>query len=80
MRDQLLGEAALADAGLADEQEQAPAAGEGIIETADQLGQFALAAHERAARGLRRRLGRRRLLRRQVESRVLREYRPLELA
>ena len=42
--DQLLGEAALADAGLADEQEQPPAAGEGVIETADQLGQLPRAA------------------------------------
>ena len=48
---------------------------------ADQLGQFALAAHERAALVLHRRLGSGRLLRRgQVQCRVLREYRPLELA
>ena len=53
LRDQLLGEAALADAGLADEQEQTPAAGEGVVEPADQLGQLALAAHERAARASR---------------------------
>ena len=80
MCDQLLGEAALADAGLADEQEQPPAACEGVIETADELGQLALATHKGAPCGLHRRLARRRLLRRQVEFGILREYRPLELA
>jgi hypothetical protein len=79
--DHLLGEAALADAGLADEQEQAPPAGKGIIETPDQLGQLARAAHKRAARGLQCRLAcRRRLRGGEMELRVLREYRSFELA
>jgi len=77
---QLVGKAALADPGLAGHQEQAPAAREGVIETAYELGEFALAAHKRAARTLRSRLGHLRLLHRELESRILREYRPLELA
>jgi hypothetical protein len=52
-----------------------------IIQPPDQLGQFALAPHERAALGVHCGPGRRRLLHRyQVESRVLGKYRPLELA
>jgi hypothetical protein len=35
MANQLIGEAALADAGLASQQEQAPTAGEHIIQTAE---------------------------------------------
>ena len=41
--DQLLGEAALADPWLADQQEQPAAAREGVIETADELSQLAVA-------------------------------------
>jgi hypothetical protein len=78
--DQLLGEAALANTGLARDQQEAAAAGEGIIEIPDQLSQLTLAAHERASGALRRGLGRRRLSRGQLESGVLREDRPLELA
>ena len=71
--DQLLGEAALADARLADEQEQAPAAGEGIIETGRR-------ARQARARGRRTRRGGvspagcapARLAGRELESRVLR--------
>ena len=81
MCDQLLGESALADTGLAHEQEQPSAAGERVIETLDELGELALAAHERAARTGDDAIGCRRLLRRcQLQSRVLREDRPLELA
>ena len=50
LRAQLLGEPALADAGLAGEQEQAAAAGERVVEAGEQLGELALAADERAAR------------------------------
>jgi hypothetical protein len=75
LSDQLLGEATLADPGLAAEQEDAPTAGEDVVETGDELSQLALAAHKGAAWSLGCRL-----LRRQVETRVLREYRPLELA
>ena len=78
--DQLLGQAALADPGLADKQEQPAAACEGVIETADELSQLAVATHKGAPCGLHCRLVRRRLLRRQVEFGILGEYRPLELA
>jgi hypothetical protein len=77
---QLVGEAALADAGLAGEQDQTPAADEGIVETSGQLGQLGLAAHERAARADRGGLGRARPFGRQVEPRILGENRALELA
>ena len=76
MRDQLLREAALADAGLADEQEQATAAGERIIESGDELGELGLAAHKRAASRLGHRLGHRAA----VESRILHEDRLVKLA
>ena len=53
-RDQLLGEPALADPGLAGEQEEPPAPGERVVEARAQLGELALAADERAcARPLR---------------------------
>ena len=77
---QLLGQAALADPRLADQQEQAPTAGEGVIETADQLSQLGIATHKRLAWGLHRRVGRHQLGCRQLKLRVLREYRPLEPA
>ena len=51
----LLGEPALADPGLPDEQDQPAAAGERVVETGDQRGQLALSADERAARCLARR-------------------------
>jgi hypothetical protein len=80
-RDQLLGQAALADARLAHQQEQPPTAGEGVVEAADQLAQLALAAHKRAARGLHCRLGRPRPGRHhEPESRVLGQDRQLQLA
>ena len=68
MLDQLLGEPTLADAWLADQQEEPPAAGERIIETAVELDEFPLAAHEPAGRRLGRRLGRHRP---QVKCRIL---------
>jgi hypothetical protein len=77
--DQLLGEAALADTGLPGQKDEAPSAGQGLIEAGAKLGQLALAAYKGAARGLRCELARRGLLY-QVEFPVLREDRPLELA
>ena len=53
MCDQLVRKSALADAGLSGEQEQAPAAGERVIETGDELVQLGVTADKRAARGLR---------------------------
>ena len=80
--DQLVCETALADTGLAHEQEQPSASGDRVVEALDELGELVLAADERAARPLDCVIGRHRLLRgcHQMESRVLREYRPLELA
>ena len=79
--DQLLGQAGLADPGLADKQEQAATAGECIVQSGDELGQLGLAADERAARA-RCRGPRRRLLagRCEPKSGILVEYPPLELA
>ena len=48
-RVELLGEPALADARLAGEQEQAPAARERVVEAGGELGELALAPDERAA-------------------------------
>lgn len=56
-------------------------AGKHIVQSPNQLGQFAPAPDERAARRVHGRPGRNLfLLRHQVELRVLGEYRPLELA
>src|SRR3712207_4355772 len=80
VRDELVGESALADSRLTGEQEEAPAAGEGIIKGTGQLRQLALPAHERTVRGLHAGLGRYwRLGRCKLEARVLDEDRALEL-
>jgi hypothetical protein len=71
---ELLREAALADAGLAGEQEQAPATGERVVDTADELGELPLAADEPAARCTGRRLGHG-----EVESRILPQDRLVQL-
>jgi hypothetical protein len=63
---------------LADEERQATAAGQGIVEVPGELSELVLAAHERTARRLCRRLGPRRDL--QVQCRVLGEDRALEPA
>ena len=62
------------------EQEQAPRPAKASSRPRGQLGQLALAAHERAARRSPARARPPPALGRQVESRVLREDRPLELA
>jgi hypothetical protein len=73
---QLVCETALADARLASEEKQAPAARENIIETADQLAQLGAAADNGELRVLRWAPGQRWLvLGRPVEFRVLSEYR-----
>ena len=75
-RSELLGEAALADARLADEQEQAPVAGDGVLEAGGQLRELAVATDEGAGDDLRRWL----LDRGEIEPRILRQDRALELA
>ena len=67
--------------GLAGEQEQAPAAGERVVEAGDELGQLGARGPRRRLRGgSRRRLDRSRRRRPPGQRRILREYRPLELA
>src|ERR671910_41359 len=80
--EQLLGEAALADARLTREQEKAPPAGQCVVESGDELGQLGFAARKAASRDHLRRLPRGRLLRHrgELKLRVLGEYRPLELS
>src|SRR5204862_1408352 len=73
--DQLLGEAALADPRLADEQEEAAMPGQHILEPREQLGQLGLAADEGAPCRLLRRPG----LRGELERRILAEDRLLQL-
>jgi hypothetical protein len=63
----LIGEPALADPGLTGEQEQAPAAGERVVDTAEERGELTLAADKPPARRAGRRLGR------EVEARILPE-------
>ncbi len=75
-RDQLLGEPALADPRLADEQERPPAAMERVVEAGEQVGELPRAADERG----RRRIRAGRVGGDVVERRVLLEDRPLEVA
>ncbi len=79
-RDQLLGQAALADPGLADQQDQPPTASARILKTGDQLAQLALTADKRDRLHLRCRLRRRALGTGERRRWVLREDRPLEVA
>ena len=76
---QLVGEPALADTGLAGEQEEATLSGEGLVETGAQLTQLRVTPHESAPRWL---SGDRGLLARRfgVERSVLLEDRLLEVA
>ena len=60
--------------GLADEQEEPPVAGEGVVETGDELGELGLAADERAADA-----SAARSAAAQIESRVLPEDRLVQL-
>ena len=73
--DQLLGEAALADPRLADEQEEAAMPGQRILEPREQCTQLSLAADEGAPCPLLRRPG----LHRELERRILAEDRLLQL-
>ena len=75
-RGELLGEPALADPRLADEQEQPPVAGLGVVEAGGQLRELAVAPDEGAGDDLRRRLRERG----EIQPRILGEDRALELA
>ena len=70
---ELVGQAALADPGLAGDEHEPPATGDRVVERAEQHAELALAADESAGRGGRRRRGR-------VELGVLTQDRLLELA
>jgi hypothetical protein len=79
--DQRLGEPALADPRLAGEEDQTPAPGDGVVQSAGEHSHLSAPADESPARGVRSRFSRRwALADDQLQAGVLGEDRPLELA